>query len=151
MDGGEVALEDGHRLFWAPLWYGERGVAKLMSKLTDTGLWKLEGPGEDEMAALGAECGLELADAQKAAVRAAMSNGVSILTGGPGTGKTTTIKAIIALYERRGSKVLLAAPTGRAAKRMSEATGKPAMTIHRLLEFQPRRTAGGSQRTRTTP
>lgn len=138
MDGGEVALEDGHRLFWAPLWYGERGVAKLMSKLTDTGLWKMEGPGEDEMEALDAECGLELADAQKAAVRAAMSNGISILTGGPGTGKTTTIKAIIALYERRGSKVLLAAPTGRAAKRMSEATGKPAMTIHRLLEFQPR-------------
>lgn len=138
MDGGEVVLEDGHRLFWAPLWHGEKGVAKLISKIADTGMWRLEEPKDEEIEEVQAQSGVELASAQIKAVKAAMSNGVSILTGGPGTGKTTTIRTMIALFEKKGKKVLLAAPTGRAAKRMSEATGKPAMTIHRLLEFQPR-------------
>lgn len=138
LDGGEVALESSGRLYWAPLWHGEKGVARLILKLVDTGMWKPEPPDDKELEALKAECGIELASAQAEAVKAAVSNGVSILTGGPGTGKTTTIKAIISLFEKRGKKVLLSAPTGRAAKRMSEATGKPAMTIHRLLEFQPK-------------
>ncbi len=61
-----------------------------------------------------------------------------VITGGPGTGKTTIIRAIIRIYQRSGQRVLLAAPTGRAARRMSEATGFEAKTIHRLLEFSPR-------------
>ncbi len=78
-----------------------------------------------------------LAEAQAEAVRMAARNKVMVLTGGPGTGKTTIIKAIISLYEKLTSRISLAAPTGRAAKRMSEATGKNASTIHRLLEYNP--------------
>lgn len=77
---------------------------------------------------------LELDDAQIEAVVKGYTNGVSILTGGPGTGKTTTINTIIKLFDDLGYNVVLAAPTGRAAKRMSEATGWEAQTIHRLLE-----------------
>lgn len=71
---------------------------------------------------------------QRQAITSAVSRGLMILTGGPGTGKTTTINAIISIFEKQGRKVLLAAPTGRAAKRMSDLTGKEAKTIHRLLE-----------------
>ncbi|MBO4280688.1 MAG: ATP-dependent RecD-like DNA helicase [Lachnospiraceae bacterium] len=77
---------------------------------------------------------IELDDIQRRAVFEAARSGVFILTGGPGTGKTTTINAIISLFESKGLQILLAAPTGRAAKRMTEATGREARTIHRLLE-----------------
>ena len=62
-----------------------------------------------------------------------------VITGGPGTGKTTIINAVIKIFQQVGAKILLAAPTGRAAKRMSEATGYPAKTIHRMLEFSPKK------------
>ena len=78
---------------------------------------------------------LQLDDMQREAVKAAITNGVCILTGGPGTGKTTTINAMIHFFESEGLDIMLAAPTGRAAKRMSEATGCEAKTIHRLLEL----------------
>ena len=74
------------------------------------------------------------AEQQKKAISLALSKGFIILTGGPGTGKTTTLKAIISLYEQRGMKVQIAAPTGKAAKRISDLTGYEAKTIHRLLE-----------------
>ncbi|MGB8647104.1 MAG: ATP-dependent RecD-like DNA helicase [Anaerolineae bacterium] len=74
---------------------------------------------------------------QQAAVKVALTNKVSVLTGGPGTGKTTTVRAIIQLVKAKGHTFKLAAPTGRAAKRLSEATGEPAQTLHRLLEFKP--------------
>ncbi|MCI7767816.1 MAG: ATP-dependent RecD-like DNA helicase [Oscillospiraceae bacterium] len=74
------------------------------------------------------------AEKQREAISLALSKGFLILTGGPGTGKTTTLKAIISLYEQRGMKVMITAPTGRAAKRISDLTGYPAKTIHRLLE-----------------
>lgn len=80
---------------------------------------------------------VELDGLQRDAVKAATTNGVFVLTGGPGTGKTTTIKAIISLFEAEGLDILLAAPTGRAAKRMNETTGREASTIHRLLELKP--------------
>ena len=79
---------------------------------------------------------IQYADLQKKAIIQALSGGLLILTGGPGTGKTTTLNAIIELYRQCGLKVLLAAPTGRAAQRMSEVTGKNAKTIHRLLEVE---------------
>lgn len=78
---------------------------------------------------------IELADMQRKAVTEAIKNGVIVITGGPGTGKTTTIDTIISTFEAEGMDFLLAAPTGRAAKRMTETTGYPAQTIHRLLEF----------------
>ena len=71
---------------------------------------------------------------QRQAIATALSRGIMIMTGGPGTGKTTTLNAIISLYEKKGETVLLAAPTGRAAKRMSDLTGREARTIHRMLE-----------------
>ncbi|MDR2168019.1 MAG: Flp pilus assembly complex ATPase component TadA, partial [Clostridiales bacterium] len=76
---------------------------------------------------------VKLAKMQKTAVQEALQQGVIVITGGPGTGKTTTIKTIIAILEKLEQEIVLCAPTGRAAKRMSEATGKPAATIHRLL------------------
>ncbi len=78
--------------------------------------------------------GIAYAGKQKAAIRAAMEQGVLILTGGPGTGKTTTLNAIIRILKQAGEQVLLAAPTGRAAKRMSALTGEEAKTIHRMLQ-----------------
>lgn len=84
--------------------------------------------------ALQEQLGIVYESRQRRAVTMALNNGVFILTGGPGTGKTTIINAIIELFEQQGEKVMLAAPTGRAAKRMSELTGRQAKTIHRLLE-----------------
>jgi exodeoxyribonuclease V alpha subunit len=80
-----------------------------------------------------------LASNQIEAVKAATNSKVMVITGGPGTGKTTIIKAILTIFGRLGIDILLAAPTGRAAKRMSEATGREAKTIHRLLEFSPQK------------
>ncbi|MCL4558600.1 MAG: ATP-dependent RecD-like DNA helicase [Deltaproteobacteria bacterium] len=81
---------------------------------------------------------IRLAEGQEQAVKEAIKNKVMVVTGGPGTGKTTLINSIIRIYNRLGQEVVLAAPTGRAAKRMSEATGSEAKTIHRLLEFSPK-------------
>ena len=92
------------------------------------------------------ESGLDISFAplQRAALFAAIENGVVILTGGPGTGKTTVVKAMLSIFKSLGLKTVLAAPTGRAAKRMSEATGEEAKTVHRMLEME--RTTDGSMR-----
>ncbi|MCI1956398.1 MAG: ATP-dependent RecD-like DNA helicase [Oscillospiraceae bacterium] len=88
------------------------------------------------IATIEAEQQISYAELQKTAIREALTKGMLILTGGPGTGKTTTLNAIIRILEFEGEKVLLTAPTGRAAKRMSELTGKEAKTIHRLLRVR---------------
>ena len=79
--------------------------------------------------------GISLSGQQKAAVKSCLNEGVSVITGGPGTGKTTIINAIINIFEDSGLKVAIAAPTGRAAKRITETSGHDASTIHRLLEY----------------
>lgn len=122
-------------LYPAPLYYAETKVCK---KLIELASGAADIPGLDvkeEISAFEDRNGIELAENQKAAIEAAMHNGLLVITGGPGTGKTTIINGILDIFERKYLKVLLAAPTGRAAKRMSEATDKEAKTIHRLLEY----------------
>lgn len=89
---------------------------------------------EDSISLLEKELGIEYDALQRKALRCAVRNRVFVLTGGPGTGKTTTLNALIRLLEEMGEAVLLAAPTGRAAKRLSELTGREAKTVHRMLE-----------------
>lgn len=91
---------------------------------------------ENEIAEIERLNGLAYAEKQREAIKTAGEKGLLVLTGGPGTGKTTTVKGIIDLYERRGIEVLLCAPTGMAAKRLGEVTGREAKTIHRLLEVE---------------
>lgn len=90
---------------------------------------------EEELEKIEKNSNLELSEKQKEAIQLVNENNVTIITGGPGTGKTTIIKTMIDIYEEKGKKVVLCAPTGRAAKRMTETTGKEASTLHRLLEI----------------
>ena len=122
-------------VFLAYLYHSEQAVAR---KLIDiASLYQKDAviDVEKELAQTQKELKIELVEEQKEAVRNVLTNGVTVITGGPGTGKTTTINAILHMLEKAGEDVLLAAPTGRAAKRMSEATGIEAQTIHRLLEI----------------
>ncbi len=95
-------------------------------------------PGAQEIEAAEGRCGLRLESAQHTAVVSAAAAPLSILTGGPGTGKTTCLRVLLDILSRRGERLALAAPTGRAAKRMAEATGRQASTLHRLLGYSPR-------------
>ena len=81
---------------------------------------------------------LRLAEEQKEAIRQALQQKLLVITGGPGTGKMTILKCIIQILEKKQCRIVLCSPTGRAAKRMSEATGREARTVHRLLEFSPK-------------
>lgn len=120
-------------VYLAKLYYLELKVANKLCELNVSFKVKEE---EEEAAFLSIESEKQMVldEKQEEAIRAAARHGVTIVTGGPGTGKTTTINSMIRYFEKTGQKLLLAAPTGRAAKRMSEATGRDASTIHRLLE-----------------
>ena len=126
--------EDGAVVYPTRYYYLELNSARMLCELNSLG------PADEEMVEkritrIDKETGTRLDEMQKQAVAAAASHGLFILTGGPGTGKTTTINAIIRYFEEEGAELRLAAPTGRAAKRMTEATGYEAQTIHRLLEL----------------
>ena len=124
-------------LYLKPLFLAEVGVARMIKALT-TGEHPL--PEVDVPAALEwvqRAMGLELAPTQRAAVEAATTDKVLVITGGPGVGKTTIVRGVIEIFAARRQRIALAAPTGRAAKRLSESTGREARTIHRLLEFDP--------------
>lgn len=126
--------EEGKRIYPAQYYYMELNTAKMLHDLNV----KYEVADvviEKRLSQIERDTKLELDDMQRQAVIAAMRNGVLVLTGGPGTGKTTTINAMIHLFESEGLDIYLAAPTGRAAKRMTEATGYEARTIHRMLEL----------------
>lgn len=111
----------------------ERYIAARMRSMLQTPPNPVGGA-DIEIRAIEESRGIQYAEKQKEAIRAALNQGILILTGGPGTGKTTTLNAIIHILKRSGERVFLAAPTGRAAKRMSELTGEEAKTIHRLLQ-----------------
>ena len=145
--------EDGVRVYSSRFYYMELNVAKMLHDLNISEEVSrerlLERLGKIEDAT-----GLFLDEMQRKAVMEAAKQGILVLTGGPGTGKTTTINAMIRLFESEGMTILLAAPTGRAAKRMTETTGYEASTIHRLLEVSgnPEEEAiGGFQRNEENP
>ncbi len=117
-------------IYLTPLYVGEKGVAERIKALAGTSASLMNGKQFQFPIK-------ELSEEQRAAVQMALTHPVSILTGGPGTGKTTCLKALIAALDAQGKGYALASPTGRAAKRLSEATDSPASTIHRLLEFSP--------------
>lgn len=119
-------------VYLAPFYHSEVAVAERLSTLNYTLPTRLS-----DMPPSFLPLDLSLSPEQQTAVRNALSHPVSVLTGGPGTGKTTAIRALITALELGRKKYALASPTGRAAKRLSEATGKPASTIHRLLGFSP--------------
>lgn len=132
----ESIVVDDERVYLPHLYYAEQGAATRCYQLSQVQRIEL-GNIPAEIRAIEQRDGVTFAPRQKLALEKALSHNLLVLTGGPGTGKTTTIKGLIALLEARNKKIALAAPTGRAAKRMSEATGHEAKTIHRLLKFSP--------------
>ena len=133
----EDLMLDGTGIYLPPFYYAECGTANRLSTLVHTKEVGSIFTVRFDLAKLQRETGIEYDEVQVEAIRQAIASKVMVLTGGPGTGKTTTTKAIIAALQSAGMRILLAAPTGRAAKRMSEATGMEAKTIHRLLEYNP--------------
>ncbi len=132
----ESVVVDDKRVYLPHLYYAEQGAATRCYQLSQVQRIEL-GNIPAEIKVIEQRDGVTFAPRQKLALEKALSHNLLVLTGGPGTGKTTTIKGLIALLEARKKKIALAAPTGRAAKRMSEATGHEAKTIHRLLKFSP--------------
>lgn len=132
----EDLILDKEAIYLPPFYHAECGTSRRLRDLAEsTGRSLFDGLFDPS--SLTAETGIEYDEVQLAAIRQAVTSKVMVLTGGPGTGKTTTTQGIIAALKKAGLRVLLAAPTGRAAKRMSEATGMEAKTIHRLLEYNP--------------
>jgi exodeoxyribonuclease V alpha subunit len=141
---GKLVVEDlpeskGAAVFLKGLHHCEVELAAGLRILARSAIPRLAGTDPARAVASGErQLGIELAARQREAVGKALSGGVLVITGGPGTGKTTIVRAILNIYERFRHRVRLAAPTGRAAKRLAESTGAEASTIHRLLEFGPR-------------
>ncbi len=123
-------------IYLPPYYFSESGCAKRLLKLMSCEKKKSEDV-EAILKKVAASSDITYDEIQWQAVKTAISSKVMVLTGGPGTGKTTTTLGIISAYKQAGCEIVLAAPTGRAAKRMSEATGMEAKTIHRLLEYKP--------------
>ena len=136
LDAGDLIEEifDGRPFVYLPdLYQAERYTAGRVAMMASL-LGGIDHDWQDEIEALALETGIDYAPEQRKAIGDAMRFGIMVLTGGPGTGKTTTLRGIIRLMEMGNLRVLLAAPTGRAAKRITELTGYDAKTIHRLLE-----------------
>ncbi|MBY2478113.1 ATP-dependent RecD-like DNA helicase [Clostridioides difficile] len=122
-------------IYLMPYYLAENGVCSQIVKLSQYEFEDLKIDIDSEINILEEDKKIKLAEKQILAVKESINSGVLIITGGPGTGKTTTINSIIEIFENNGKSVTLAAPTGRAAKRMSETSDKEAKTIHRLLEM----------------
>lgn len=148
---GEVAgaFGDEEAVYLSGYHIAERLSAKRLIHLEDFRALRRKPDVEAALVWLRDKMPFTLASLQEEAVRRSMTDKVLVITGGPGTGKTTLIRAILAVHRQMGARVCLAAPTGRAAKRLSEATGHAASTVHRLLEFSPQQ--GGFQRNEEKP
>lgn len=134
----EIVLEDRENQEWVYLYnyyMAEKNVAESLITLDNYLNVKEISNFEKKLKKIEKHSDLELSEKQREAVIAVQEHNVCVITGGPGTGKTTIIKTIIEMYKQEEKKVVLCAPTGRAAKRMSEATGEEAKTLHRLLEI----------------
>ena len=136
----EIVIEErndgsGIWIYLSNFYYTEQEIAIRIKKLQEASNTKKIKNIETYLKKLEANSNIELSEKQKEAISLVNENNVTIITGGPGTGKTTIIKSIIDIYKQKGNKVVLCAPTGRAAKKMTETTGKEASTLHRLLEI----------------
>lgn len=151
----EIYIEETHGdkssrvVYLAPFFLAEKGIAQMLRLLKNSPSNVRAIHPEKAIEWVERNLNIQLADKQKEAILLAASSKVLIITGGPGTGKTTLITAILKIFQQLRLKVLLAAPTGRAAKRMSEATREEAKTIHRLLEYSPQK--GGFKRDEDHP
>jgi exodeoxyribonuclease V alpha subunit len=136
-----ASLREEQAVYLAPFYYGEVGVTNRLRDLLDDPATRLAPfrrvDWEALLAQVTRQSAIELSAEQRTAVRAALTNKATVLTGGPGTGKTVTVRTVIAALEAMRRRYALCAPTGRAAKRLSEATERPAKTVHRLLEYSP--------------
>ena len=133
---GEDSAPGETAVYLPPFWFAETGTARRLKQIfSSPPSVKVKPQGLEER--IRRVTGLNYDPAQMDAIRCAAGSKILILTGGPGTGKTTTTLGILTAFRQAGAKILLAAPTGRAAKRLSETTGMEARTIHRLLEFKP--------------
>lgn len=128
-------INDKEGVFTIPNYYCELGITNRILTLAISNFQDISVDVDHLILQFEKKNNITFAESQKDAIISAFQNGIEIITGGPGTGKTTIIKCIIEIFETCGLKVLLGAPTGRAAKRMSESTGKEATTIHRMLDM----------------
>ncbi|MBU0729905.1 MAG: ATP-dependent RecD-like DNA helicase [Proteobacteria bacterium] len=133
----ERIVVEENNVYLAPLFYAERGVCRRILDLSRGTLVPADFDVDRALAKALKKLHITLAPEQDQALRMALKSSFSVITGGPGTGKSTILKALILILESQGVHVKLAAPTGRAAKRLGEACGREAKTIHRLLEFDP--------------
>jgi exodeoxyribonuclease V alpha subunit len=141
--------EDEKGVYLAPFYVAETGVADILKGLKESSSNIRPIHQEKAIEWVQQKLNIELAEKQKEAIILAASSKVLIITGGPGTGKTTIIKAILKIFQQLKLRIHLAAPTGRAAKRMSEATSWEAKTVHRLLEYSPQK--GGFKKDKNDP
>lgn len=135
---GDVRIEslDNRPVVFLTAYYlAEQNVCKCLLALSQGNLSPISGDVDQLIRLTEQETGILLSENQKQAVRSSLQNGVCVVTGGPGTGKTTIINTIMSIFEHSGLNTAIAAPTGRAAKRITETSGYPASTIHRLLEY----------------
>jgi exodeoxyribonuclease V alpha subunit len=134
----ETSLTPEPWLYLRKLFFAEKSIAERLIRLQE-GPVPLPGIDADKaLAWVEKKVGLELAEQQREAIRQALRSKVLVITGGPGVGKTTLVRGILEIFLAKNARCALAAPTGRAARRLRESTGQPASTLHRLLEYEPR-------------